>query len=476
MVSFGKALAILVATLTPAIADRPGKPKQGVFLLSNQLENEVGVYESLDDGALSWVGAYKTGGIGYPEIQEGADNFDSLGSTNPVTYHVWDNKQWVLASNAGGPTGDASISLMELDPTSLALTKKSIAQLDGIYTCSVHAYEDRVCAVTCGGSVTMECFRIQPDTHEMLMEFKYDFGANLPPVEGRPNATSAAYGPGNIMFSGDGLQVGIIMKGDAGLGPNSTYTAPKAGFHTFAVEEEDYGEPSFVTLPDVALPFGFTWRSGEEGTNKQIALVVNIAGESLDYPECGAEDLCRSSVTSILADIDVDDSTITLSIADDLAANQGDLCWIDYRFGHYYTGNFFSDSVTIGTVSRDGKLTVERNSPIGRGTTPNDICHMGRKINGDFYLYSENQGTAEVGVHRVIENDSFQLSVMDGAPYPSGITGDAWIGSHGLAATLLSEEDLFTMYDYDYSDDEESASSTQKLLFSGVACLLVALF
>ena len=79
------------------------RPKQGVFLLSNQPENEVGVYESLDDGALSWVGAYKTGGIGYPEADD-ADNFDSLGSSNAVSYFVWNDKQFIVAANAGGPT------------------------------------------------------------------------------------------------------------------------------------------------------------------------------------------------------------------------------------------------------------------------------------------------------------------------------------------------------------------------------------
>lgn len=52
--SITKTLTLLaaMAPLHSALADHP-KPKQGVFLLSNQPENEVGVYESLDDGTLS---------------------------------------------------------------------------------------------------------------------------------------------------------------------------------------------------------------------------------------------------------------------------------------------------------------------------------------------------------------------------------------------------------------------------------------
>mmetsp|Transcript_31670 Transcript_31670/g.76703 ORF Transcript_31670/g.76703 Transcript_31670/m.76703 type:complete len:82 (-) Transcript_31670:53-298(-) len=45
---------------------------------------------------------------------------------------------------------------------------------------------------------------------------------------------------------------------------------------------------------------------------------------------------------------------------------------------------------------------------------------------------------------------------MVGAPYPDGITGDAWQGAHGIATTLLSEEELFEMYDYVYGTKEDT--------------------
>lgn len=469
---FAQTIALLAASsvMQPTLVhahehgDDSSKPKQGVFVLSNQIENEVGVYESLDDGALSWVGAFPTGGVGYPE-PESQDNLDSLGSSNSVSYFVYNNKQYLVAANAGGPQGDASISLMEVEPTTLALKTKSVTPLEGIFTCSVAAYQDRICAVTCAGNVTMECFRIN-DEEKLVPEFLHNFDANIPPVEDQPNATSAAYGPGNILFSDDGKQVGIIMKGDAALEEDqASFSPPKAGLHVFPVTNNGFGTPAFQALPDASLPFAFTWRAGELETDNQIAVIVNIAGENQDFPACDETTNCRSTIQSVLSKPNAQGGLI-LSKVDEINADQVDLCWLDYRFGHWYTGNFFSDSVTIGTITREGILSLERNAPIGRGTIPNNVAHMGRKINGSFYLYTENQGTAEVGVNRVIENDSFQLEVMVGAPYPDGITGDAWKGAHGIATTLLSEEELFVMYDYDYdskSDDKvangESASS-----------------
>lgn len=471
------------------------RPKQGVFLLSNQPTNEVGVYESLDDGSLSWVGRYATGGIGYPDPTD-MDNFNDLGGSNAIHYHVWNKEQFIVVANAGGPQGESSVSLMKIvDPSTLHLVLVDKVDLNGVFAYSVASYQDRVCAVTCAGSVTMECFRIETvtaatttattttseassssamltTTFTLQRQFEYDFGGNIPPREGRPNAASAAYGPGNILFSGDGLQVGIVMKGDAGLTDEQleVYSAPQAGFVSFPVLDDTttgYGDPSFFDLPNESLPFAFVWRSGQVGTDKQIVLIVNIAGENLDYPQCSPTTSCRSSVTTLEVDIAKELGLIeNIRRVDDVNLNIVDGCWIDYRFSHWYTGNFVSDTISIGTVTRDGGLTWERNVPTGSGTVPNDVVHMGRKIDGSLYLYSENQGTAEIGIHRVIESDdddgTFQLQVKVGAPIPSGETGEGWAGANGLAATTLSEMGLYEMYDYEYVVETGDGSNSHQ--------------
>jgi len=448
------------------------RPKQGVFVLSNQIYNEVGVFESLDDGSLNWKGRYSTDGVGYPYSDIPEENIDALASSNSLHYHTYGGKQLLTAANAGGPEGDPSISLMEIDPFSLELTLLSKIGLNGTFACSVAAFEDKVCAVTCAGSVTMECFRIQQDNGFALeTDYLYDFGANIPTAENRTNVGPGTFGPGNILFSGDGKQVGVIMKGAPRIeeyGPE--YSAPREGFVAFAVKEDGYGDPVNFDLPEGALPFAFVWRSGELDTDKQIVVIVNIAGMGNGYPECDVtEDGCISSVSTLESSIS-EDGEISLRAIDEVSIYAFDACWIDYRFSHFYTGNFISDTVSIGTVQRDGTLTFERNVPVGQDTLPLDVAHMGRKYDESFYIYTENQGTNEIGVHRVIENDSFGLQVQNGAPLPSGDFGLSWQGAQGLAATLLSEKELFVMYgfalpdaDVEFSLETEEDSSSSRL-------------
>ena len=93
--------ALLILALVGSL-QAASAAKQGVFLLSNQPTNEVGVWESTEDGALVWQGRYETGGVGYPDPND-ENGVDDLGSSNAIHYHVYDNRQWLLASNAGGP-------------------------------------------------------------------------------------------------------------------------------------------------------------------------------------------------------------------------------------------------------------------------------------------------------------------------------------------------------------------------------------
>lgn len=479
------------------------RPSQGVFQMSNRRpENEIASYRSLPDGSLTYIGTYDTGGMGNPDPTD-PNSFDDLGSSNPLTYHFWNDKQFLTAVNAG----DNTISLLEVHPTTLELTLHQVAELQGIYPCSITAFEDKVCAADCAGSVMVECFRIvaddvQTDTSSFSLEadFVHDFGFNSPPREGRDNAVSPAFGPGNILFSGDGLQLGIVTKGDAALSAEDLaagFSVPPAGFWSFPVSESGYGNPEYFPLPSESIPFAFGWRSGEEGTTNQIALIVNIAGESLDFPECDETFACRSSVSSlqIISSSNLDEngtSTTDLSISkvDEVPINAIDGCWIEYRFAHWYTGNFISDSISIGTVSRSGELEFLRTSPIGDGTVPNDLVQMGTKVDGSFYLYTENQGTVEIGVHEVLEygtvpkapfDGGFTLQTKQSAALPSGIAlNSTWRGAMGIAATTLSEQQLYDIYGYHAEGEKETlemmvseTSSASSIQLTGIVCSLL---
>ena len=430
------------------------------------------------------MGTYLTGGVGNPDPTD-PNSLDDLGSSNSLSYHLWDGTQFLTAVNAG----DNTVSLMKVHPTTMELTLHAVQTLEGIYPCSITAFEDKVCTADCAGSVMVECFRIVADEDSSFAlepDFVHDFGFNSPPREGRDNAVSAVFGPGNILFSGDGLQLGVVMKGDAGLTPEEIaagYTVPPAGFWSFPVHATDdsntYGTPEYFPMSDETVPFAFSWRAGEEKTTNQIVLVLSIAGESKDFPECDESASCFSSVTSLQIISSPSDSNATdLAIAkvDEVPIEAVDGCWIEYRFAHWYTGNFISDSVSIGTVTRSGELEFLRTSPIGDGTIPNDVVQMGTKLDGSFYLYTENQGSVSIGVHEVLEHGAIPEAPFDGgftlhtkasAALPAGTAlGISWRGAMGIAATTLSEQELFNLYGYNgvgAMTDMSPASSAPQL-------------
>ena len=232
--------------------------------MSNRMpENEIASYRSLPDGSLSYVGTYQTGGVGNPDPTD-PDKLDDLGSSNSLSYHFWDGTQFLTAVNAG----DNTISLLSVNPTTLELTLQAVQALEGIYPCSITAFENKVCTADCAGSVMVECFGIvagdssqdgQEGDAAFALEpsFVHDFGFNSPPREGRDNAVSAVFGPGNILFSGDGLQLGVLMKGSVTLSAEEIaagFTVPPAGFWSFPVDGGSYGVPEFFSLPDDTPP------------------------------------------------------------------------------------------------------------------------------------------------------------------------------------------------------------------------------
>lgn len=434
------------------------RPRQGVFLLSNQPTNQVGVWESLeDDGALVWKGRYDTGGVGYPDPTDDR-HLDDLGSSNAVHYHTWNNKQWLLAANAGGPENTPSMTLFEVQ-RDLELVIADVIPLEGVFPCSVAGYGDRACAVTCAGNATMECFQISPEG-KLTSELAITFLTDLPEREGRPNSVDAALGPGNILFSPDGDQVGIVMKGSAVL--ENPHPHQRAGFYSFPITDRDsdtknvagYGPPSFHALANEIIPFAFTWRPGPT-KGQAVAVTVNIAGESQNFPACDEDISCRSSIISIAANVAPTGDSVSLSIVDDAPLDVIDGCWIEYRDDRMYTANFFSDSITVSTVLEDGSIEVERTVPIGIDTIPNDLTTAGPKVkDGAVFMYSENQGRGafflgDIGVHKLLtDGDDGLVQVLQGAPLPSGSTEDAWAGNNGLTSTTISEQELFDLYEY----------------------------
>ena len=90
---------------------------------------------------------------------------------------------------------------------------------------------------------------------------------------------------------------------------------------------------------------------------------------------------------------------------------------------------------------------------------------MGTKLDGSFYLYTENQGTVNIGIHEVLEHGTTPKAPFDGgftlltkssAALPAGIAlNSSWRGAMGIAATTLSEQELFEVYGYESKGEEK---------------------
>ena len=473
MKMFLQSCLVLCMAALGACAKVGGTPAQGVFLMSNQADNEIGVWHSADDGSLVWNGRYSTGGVGYPDPLDD-NNFNDLSSSNALHYHVWGDRQLLVAANAGGPDNTPSVSLFEVDAYTLDLTLHAVAKVNGTFPCTATGHADKVCVAACAFNVQMECFRITekeqsddadsdddgPSPLDLMPEFTHDFDMNLPEPEGRPNRVFFGLGPGNIAFAPDGDAIGVVMKGaHPDLAPEANDSA-RAGLWVFPIVASEnnpsYQEPTFLEMEDIAIPFAFAWRR-READGSYFAFVVKAAGDSLDFPFCDLQPLalCYSTVASIDVDLNPaltaspSSGDVAMVPVDEVKLNAIDGCWIDYRNDYLYTGNFFSDSMSILKTVEDGTLDVLRTVPIGKDTVVVDIVTMGPKLDGSRYLYSENQGRRAVGVQQILPGG--KLKVLPETATPTGPTPDAWNGAMGLAATTLSEQELFDLYDFKVS-------------------------
>ena len=170
-------LATIVGAVCVQAQTTPPPPYQGVFVMSNEENNEIGVYRMQDDGSLVWVDAWETGGIGLPQqINTGQIGYTSA---NPVSYHIWADTQWIAGANMGGPDLLSSLSLFKVAPD-LKLTRTDVIDVtrsdtDSYWANSVTGYRDRICVLGGGTGVLVECYRISAEGTFSDIEFSFDF-------------------------------------------------------------------------------------------------------------------------------------------------------------------------------------------------------------------------------------------------------------------------------------------------------------
>ncbi|WP_428262353.1 lactonase family protein [Haliangium sp.] len=374
------AIMVAVATLWAASAAQAGS----LFVMTDGLgSNEVVMYDRADDGALSFVGAFATGGEGVGDTTEPVDALGSQGSLV-----LSDDGRWLLAANAGSD----EISVFQVYPQGLRLADK--VGSGGSFPASIAISDGLVYVLNSGGDGNITGFRLGYDGTLRALP-----GSTRSLDAGGTNPPFFLVSPAQVGFTPDGTKLVVTQKGTDEI-------------HVFPLDH--YGRPSAapVTTESVgSTPFGFTF-------SRHGYLVVAEPFGSGEVGEAGA-----SAVSSYA----VADDGALIPLARSVDNGQTATCWAatggQRRF--VYTTNNASDTVTGYRVRYSGRLDLLDADGIA-GHTGHAPVDLALSPDGRF-LYTLNAGDGTISMFAVnpFTGALSPLGDIGGLPAEDGIVGMA---------------------------------------------------
>jgi 6-phosphogluconolactonase (cycloisomerase 2 family) len=341
----GAALALSAWIALPASADEQDGSGHAdgadhvVFVQTdNTAGNQVVAYDRADDGTLTLVSTYATGGLG--GVLNGSV-VDHLGSQGSLAY---DPKHALLfAVNAGSDT----VTVFSVHGDQLALNQ--VLDSGGSFPVSIAVHDGLVYVLNAenGGSVTG--FRVAGHHLRPLHDPTRSLGLMIP-----SDATQFTHTPGQVAFSPDGSQLLLTTK------------AASNAVDVFSVSHDGSlsDSPVVNTLPG-AVPFAITFDQGgqlgigEAGPSALATFVLNGGG--------------------------------TITQIDALANGQPGLCWVEPAGDFFYTGNTASNSTSGYQIDSAGDLTLLGATATNPGTVDGAATQ-----NGEFlYVQTGGQGIVD---------------------------------------------------------------------------------
>jgi len=326
-----------------------------VYTLSNAASgNQVLAYNRGPDGALSFQGAYNTGGLG-----SGA----GLGSEGALA--LSNNNRWLFAVNAG----DNKISVFAVRRDGLILA--NVVGSGGDHPISLTVNEDLLYVLNAGGSGNITGFAIAPN-------------GKLSPIPGSTQPLSnggagAAPGPAQVSFSPDGTTLVVTEKTsnliDAYRMDNGVAMAPA------------------VYSSAGAEPFGFA-------IDKRGDMVVSEA-------------FGGASGQSALSSYAVNEGTLQV-ISPSVKTTQTAACWvvISKNSKYAYTTNAGSGSISSYRIGKDGSLSLLNATAGLTGSSPIDMALS----NNNAFLYALNSGNHTISAFHVQSDGSLVPIGTTGVP------------------------------------------------------------
>ena len=338
-----------------------GDERGAVYTITNSAAgNAVRSYSRADDGTLTFVADYPTGGTG---------TGGGLGNASALIFAR--DGRFLIAVNPG------SNEISSFRISSLGLSLVNTIASDGKGPVSVTASGNRVYALNAGGTGNIAGFHISND------------GALSPILNSSRALSSATAGAAQIAFDPEGEQLVVTEKATSRI-------------LTFPVNEDDLAGPALVHVSAGQTPFGF------EFSNRGLLIVSEAFG--------GAPGASAASSYRLTDDGQLDARSASVPTTQTAA------CWVaitpNSRFA--YLTNTGSNTITGYRIQRDGSLARLESNGISAttGAAPTDAAFSS---NGRF-LYALNADGRSISIFQVSEHGAL-VAIGTTSDVPAGATG-----------------------------------------------------
>jgi len=369
---------MLTAFSTATFARRGPKPKNlragAVYVLTNQVNNQVGAFRRTAKGILTFAGMFPTGGAGNPVPQGSDPATDPLASQGALI--ISHGNRFLFAVNAGSN----QISVLKINKNELTVV--DLVNSGGIRPISLALHDDLLYVLNEGGTPNITGFTVEEN-------------GTLTPLAGstRPLIGGVAADPAQIGFSSDGSLLVVTEKMGNRI---NTYTINDDGLPSAPIDNASNG----------MTPFGFAF-------NNAGTLVVSEAFGGA--PNASAASSYSAPESGIL-------SVVSGSVPNSQTAS----CWVvipnNGKFA--FVSNTASGTISSYRIGTDVETLTLINSvagSTGMGSSPIDMTLS----NNSRYLFVLAAGSQSVVSFRVNQNGT--LTMVDTA-------GGLPLGAQGIAA------------------------------------------
>ena len=357
-------------------------PAGAVYVMTNQVTNEIAIFRRNVNGTLTSAGSVATGGAGNPVAQPGDPPTDPLASQGAL---IMDREnQLLFAVNAG------SNQISVLKVTRDGLTMVDLVNSGGVRPISLTLYGNFLYVLNEGTP--------PPSTgdgnSQNITGFTVGDDGTLTPLKGstQPLIGGAGADPAQVGFNSDGTLLTVTEKMGNRL-------------DTYTVDANGVASPPIANASSGLTPFGFAF-------NDSDTLVVSEAFGGVP------------SASAVSSYDPAADGTLKV-ISGSVPNSQTAACWVVIRNNGTlaFVSNTASGTISSYGIGDDGSLTLV--DAVAASMGPNSALRDMALNNNSRFLYVQGDGGQTVFSYRVEQNGDLTLIDTDnGLPF----------GAQGIAA------------------------------------------